>query len=415
MAKPTFIPPMLATLVAAPFDDPDWLFEVKWDGFRVEAVVDGGKVALWTRGEQDAARYFGPFLDPATWLDARDAVVDGEVIALDEHGEPDFALLQARIKARGTAAEPNPFLYEVFDLLHVDGRSLLDEPLEERRRLLASILRADPRVRLSEHIEAAGIAYFEAARIRGLEGIMAKDRRSPYVPGKRTDRWQKVKIRPEQELVVGGWVTGTGTAVDLGRAPGRRLRGRRAPVRGQGRCRVHRRPPVPSSFRGSPRWRPRRHPSVRPFRARPLVARTGCVPSSSSAPSSPAGPVTAPSDRRRTRASSSRRIHARSSASARRRRGRQEATMSRVRVAGFSVSIDGFGAGPDQSLDAPLGRRGEELHEWIVHTRMFHAMTGEPGGSTDVDDGFAARSMAGIGAFIMGRNMFGADPRRVAG
>ena len=70
MAKPTFIPPMLATLVAAPFDDPDWLFEVKWDGFRVEAVVDGENVALWTRGEQDAARYFGPFLDPATWLDA---------------------------------------------------------------------------------------------------------------------------------------------------------------------------------------------------------------------------------------------------------------------------------------------------------------------------------------------------------
>ena len=101
MTKPTFIPPMLATLVAAPFDDPDWLFEVKWDGFRVEAVVDGGKVALWTRGEQDAARYFGPFLDPATWLDAHDAVVDGEVIALDEQGEPDFALLQARIKGRG--------------------------------------------------------------------------------------------------------------------------------------------------------------------------------------------------------------------------------------------------------------------------------------------------------------------------
>ena len=107
-------------------------------------------------------------------------------------------------------------MYEVFDLLHLDGRSLLDEPLEERRRLLASVLRADPRVRLSEHIEADGIAFFEAARTRGLEGIMAKDRGSLYVPGKRTDRWQKVKIRPEQELVVGGWATGTGTAIDLG-------------------------------------------------------------------------------------------------------------------------------------------------------------------------------------------------------
>ena len=217
MAKPTFIPPMLATLVGGPFDDPDWLFEVKWDGFRVEAIVDGGHARLWTRGEQDAAsRYFGPFLDPPTWIGAEQAIVDGEVIALDTHGEPDFALLQARIKGRAIAAEPTPFVYEVFDLLHLDGRSLLEEPLEERRRLLGDVLRTDPRVRMSEHIEGEGMAFFEAARERGLEGIMAKDRRSPYVPGKRTDRWQKVKIRPEQELVVGGWVKGLGKAVDLG-------------------------------------------------------------------------------------------------------------------------------------------------------------------------------------------------------
>jgi bifunctional non-homologous end joining protein LigD len=218
MTTPSFIPPMLATLVGAPFDDPDWLFEVKWDGFRVETVVDGDSASLWTRGEQDAAeRYFGPFLDPPTWLGARRAIVDGEVIALDGHGEPDFALLQTRIKGRGVGgAEPTPFVYEIFDLLHLDGRSLLDEPLEERRRLLAGVLRPDPRVRLSEHVEADGIAFFEAARARGLEGIMAKHRHSPYVPGKRTDRWQKIKIRPEQELVVGGWVKGAGKAVDLG-------------------------------------------------------------------------------------------------------------------------------------------------------------------------------------------------------
>jgi bifunctional non-homologous end joining protein LigD len=213
---PEFIAPMLATLVGAPFDDPDWLFEVKWDGFRVEAIVDGGTVTLRTRGEQDAARYFGPFLDPPTWLDARQAIIDGEVIALDQRGEPNFALLQARIKGNRADAEPTPFVYEVFDVLHLDGRSLLDEPLDERRRILASILRPDPRVRLSEHIEGDGIAFFDVARTRGLEGIMAKDRRSPYVPGKRTDRWQKIKIRPEQELVVGGWVTGTGPAVELG-------------------------------------------------------------------------------------------------------------------------------------------------------------------------------------------------------
>jgi bifunctional non-homologous end joining protein LigD len=216
MTKPTFVPPMLATLVGAPFDDPDWLFEIKWDGFRVETVVDGPTVRMWTRGQQDASGYFGPFLDPPTWIAAKQAVVDGEVIALDPHGEPDFALLQARIKGKGVTVEPNPFVYEVFDLLNLDGRLLLEEPLEERRRLLASVLRADPRVRLSEHIEGDGLAFFAAAQARGLEGIMAKDRRSPYVPGKRSDRWQKVKIRPEQELIVGGWATGTGKAVDLG-------------------------------------------------------------------------------------------------------------------------------------------------------------------------------------------------------
>lgn len=217
MAPPRFVPPMLATLVAAPFDDPDWLFEVKWDGFRVEAVVDGSSVRLWTRGEQDAAaRYFGPFLAPPNWITARSAIVDGEVIALDDHGEPDFALLQARIKGRAVAATPTPFVYEVFDLLHLDGRSLVGVPLEERRRLLADVVRPDPRVRLSEHVEATGLAFFEEARRRGLEGIMAKDRQSRYLPGRRSDRWQKIKIRPEQELVVGGWAPGTGKAVELG-------------------------------------------------------------------------------------------------------------------------------------------------------------------------------------------------------
>ena len=216
MVKPAFVPPMLATLVGAPFDDPAWLFEIKWDGFRVEAIVDAGRVRIWTRGEQDAARYFGDFLGPSTWIDAKQAVVDGEVIALDDHGEPDFALLQERIKGRATTAVGNPFLYEVFDLLFLDGRSLLDTPLEERRRLLAEVLCTDPRVRMSEHIEGDGLAFFEAARVRGLEGIMAKRRASPYLPGKRTLDWQKVKIRPEQELVVGGWTRGTGKAVDLG-------------------------------------------------------------------------------------------------------------------------------------------------------------------------------------------------------
>jgi bifunctional non-homologous end joining protein LigD len=214
---PDFIPPMNATLVAAPFDDPDWQFEIKWDGFRIEAVVNGEAVRLWTRGAQDGAKYFGRFLDAPTWISAGRAIVDGEVIALDDAGEPDFARLQAGIKSRaGVAGAGSPFLYQVFDLLWLDDRSLLDEPLDVRRRLLAEVMRTDPRVRLSEHVDGDGLAFFEAARVRGLEGIMAKDRRSRYEPGRRTMTWQKVKIRPEQELVVGGWTTGVGAAADLG-------------------------------------------------------------------------------------------------------------------------------------------------------------------------------------------------------
>ena len=174
------------------------------------------RVRLWTRGQQDAARYFGPFLDPSTWISARQAIVDGEVIALDDRGEPDFSLLQARIKGQGRGGAATMFVYEVFDLLFLDGRSLLEEPLEERRRLLSETLRTDPRVRMSEDIAGEGTAFFEAAKARGLEGIMAKDRRSTYLPGKRSMAWQKVKIRPEQELVVGGYARGTGSAVDLG-------------------------------------------------------------------------------------------------------------------------------------------------------------------------------------------------------
>lgn len=206
---------MLATLVAGPFDDPGFLYEIKWDGFRIEAVVDHGTVRLFTRGGQAGEGYFGSFLAPPSWIDASRAIVDGEVVALGPDGEPDFALLQDRIK-RGHAAGPDEsgLVYQAFDLLELDGRSLLAEPLEARKALLEAALRRDTRVRYSGHVEREGLAFYEAAKARRLEGIMAKDRRSPYLPGKRSSAWQKVKIRPEQELVVGGWTAGRGALSD---------------------------------------------------------------------------------------------------------------------------------------------------------------------------------------------------------
>src|SRR5688572_3475799 len=160
---PEFVEPMKATSVDKPFTDEDWLFELKLDGYRIEAVIDGPRVKLWTRNKQDAARYF-PDLASArpTWIDAQTAIVDGEVVALDEKGVPQFSLLQDRagmgrfgprgVEPGGDGKKPRkdfvaPVVYYVFDLLYHDGRSLVDVPLEQRKRLLQSLLRDHPLVR----------------------------------------------------------------------------------------------------------------------------------------------------------------------------------------------------------------------------------------------------------------------------
>jgi len=222
--QPEFIPPMKATLATTPFSDPDWLFEVKWDGYRVEAVIKDGQARLWTRNRQDAGRYFPDLVGPAPWIDARDAIVDGEVVALDESGRPRFSLLQDRTGirtgrepgSRRARGEPAPIVFQAFDLLHLDGRSLLAVPLEERKRALRTRLRSHPLVRYAGHVEADGEAFYDAARSQELEGIVAKLRRSPYEPGRRSAAWLKLKVRAEQEVVVVGWLPGKATHRDLG-------------------------------------------------------------------------------------------------------------------------------------------------------------------------------------------------------
>lgn len=230
---PGFIPPMLATSVDAPFSDDDWLFEMKLDGYRVEAVVANGTVRLWTRNHNDAAHYFPELAATRpTWISATNAIVDGEVVALDEHGNADFSLLQDRTGLKGLGAArgdrrgasrpadpdrpPAPLVYRVFDLLYLDGRSLLGVALEDRKRLLRRVLRDTDRVRYLSHIETDGEALFDAAREHGVEGIIAKLRGSTYDPGKRTRAWLKMKIRREQELVVVGFELGQGSHARLG-------------------------------------------------------------------------------------------------------------------------------------------------------------------------------------------------------
>jgi len=229
---PEFIPPMRATLATHSFSDPDWLFEVKWDGYRVEAVIRDGSLRLYTRNRQDAARYFPTLVGTPSWIEAREAIVDGEVVALDEKGRPDFSLLQdltglkglhgGNGRAPGGSRKTDeekaaiPLVYQAFDLLHLDGRSLVDVPLEHRKRLLRSVLRSHPRVRFGGHVEADGEAFVEAARTQELEGVVAKLRSSRYEPGRRSKAWLKIKLRREQEIVVAGWLPGKGSHKELG-------------------------------------------------------------------------------------------------------------------------------------------------------------------------------------------------------
>lgn len=230
---PDFIPPMLATLAEGAFDDDGWLYEVKWDGYRVQAVVRDGKTRLWTRKRVDAATYFPDLAAERGWIDAEEAIVDGEVVALDPDGRPDFSLLQDRTGLRGLqgsarsndpdAPRPSaeerraiPLAYMAFDLLHLDGRSLLEVPLEDRKRLLRRALRPHPVIRYASHVAGEGRAFMGAAAERNLEGIVAKRRDSRYLPGRRTRDWLKIKLRLEQDVVVVGWLPGQGSHKDLG-------------------------------------------------------------------------------------------------------------------------------------------------------------------------------------------------------
>jgi len=213
---PAFVEPMTATLTDRAFDDPDWLFEVKWDGYRVQAHVRNGRVALYTRRGLDAAEYFPELAGPPSWIDAREAIVDGEVVALNGAGEPEFGLLQARSRSRRTPVAHATINYAVFDLLYLDGASMLGRPLEERKQVLRSVLRDGDHVHFASHVVGEGLAFYDAVAARGLEGVVAKRRDSRYEPGRRSAAWLKIKRHSEQEFVVGGWTTRQGSESDLG-------------------------------------------------------------------------------------------------------------------------------------------------------------------------------------------------------
>src|SRR3989454_2081815 len=178
------VEPMLATLTDRPFSDPNWLFEIKWDGVRALARIENGALALRSRTGVDIAKRYPELASLPDALAARQAILDGEIVALDAQGHSDFERLQERMHVRAPSENlvtQIPVVYFVFDLLYCDGYDLRQAPLLERKQLLHRVMHASERCRYSDHQLEMGKELFALAEQNGLEGIVAKRADSPYV------------------------------------------------------------------------------------------------------------------------------------------------------------------------------------------------------------------------------------------
>ena len=216
MPLPSLVRPMLAVLrEQLPPDAASYAYEFKWDGVRAVVYVDGGRPRVLSRNDRDVTGSYPELRDLAESQGSRQLVLDGEIVAFDASGRPSFEALQSRMHVTNTAQvrrlmTQTPVTYLVFDLLHLDGRSLLDEPYAERRRVLESLGLSGPSWQTPPHFEGDGDAVLAASLQQGLEGVVAKRLDSAYVPGKRSEAWLKVKNLRTQEVVIGGWKPGAG-------------------------------------------------------------------------------------------------------------------------------------------------------------------------------------------------------------
>lgn len=211
---PTAIRPMLATPIEKPFDDPEWLYEIKWDGYRAVSFIEDGKVRLVSRNQNDLTGEFPELRDLSKLIKAKNAILDGEVVALDEQGRASFSLMQQRtgIRKGGRRIGANRELqvvYYLFDLIYLDGYDLRRVDLEQRKRVLSQIIVASDLVRYSEHF-SQGLKLFEAVKKQGLEGILAKKRRSCYEERRSRD-WLKIKVTQTVDCVIGGYTDPEGS------------------------------------------------------------------------------------------------------------------------------------------------------------------------------------------------------------
>ena len=212
MTLPGWVAPQLATLVGAAPDGADWVHEIKLDGYRVLARIERGRVRLLTRNRQDWTERFPTVAEAAATLPVKEALLDGEIVALDRSGASSFQALQQGAEGKGGWS----LAYVAFDLLFLDGRDLRGQPLVERKKALARLLRGRRgRLRYSEHFDAPGPEVHQRACRMHLEGIVSKRKQAPYVAG-RGQAWLKVKCVARQEFVIGGYTDPEGARAELG-------------------------------------------------------------------------------------------------------------------------------------------------------------------------------------------------------
>lgn len=203
------IKPMLATNTDEPFDDKDWLFELKWDGYRAIAEIAERKAELYSRNHQSFNEKYAPIVTSLEKIPG-DIVLDGEIVVLDKKGRPDFQLMQDYPASKGD------LIYYVFDILYYEGRNLKTLPLIKRKEILKEVLPDLPHIRYGDYIETHGKAFFKEAHKLKLEGIMAKKADSEYYEGSRSKDWLKIKLSLRQEAVIAGFTEPKGNRQHFG-------------------------------------------------------------------------------------------------------------------------------------------------------------------------------------------------------
>ena len=223
-AMPSSMEPMLPTLVEKSFSDPNWLFELKWDGVRAISWIDGGtkggkdRLTIRARSGSDITARYPELAALPEFISARQVILDGEIAALDERGRGDFEKLQQRMHVRAPSESliaSVPVVYYLFDILYCDGYDLRQAPLVERKQLLRALLRTSDRIRYSDHEPGRGEELFALAKQNEIEGIVGKRADSLYASGRSTS-WLKVKATKTVDAVIGGWTESPNTGLRFG-------------------------------------------------------------------------------------------------------------------------------------------------------------------------------------------------------